>query len=365
MKRGFETKRAALDDLREAQSASSKGGYAEPSRQLTGAYLAGWLGGLRLAPSTVASYRMNVRLHIAPRIGAVPLSGLTAVTLDKLYRQLEKDGRADRQAGGGLSARTVRYIHTIISAALRDAAEAGLIPANPAAKAHPPTAKQARSPEMHPWTAGQLSAFLAWSARNSPLHPAWHVLAMTGMRRGELLALRWRDVNLDAATVSVRRSVTVVKVRGEHEQLAESPTKTAKPRVIDIDPGTVAVLRAWKRERGSLVLTLARDDALVFGNMEGGFRHPETFSKMFVKAVARCRRDLGEDAVPAIRLHDPPLARHDPAVRPQAGQHGQPAARPCLRGGHADHLQPRAAGRPEAGGCPVRRAGRGGVTGAK
>jgi integrase len=51
-------------------------------------------------------------------------------------------------------------------------------------------------------------------------------------------------------------------------------------------------------------LVLVQPDALVFGNREGAFRHPETFSKLFVKAVARCRRDLGDDAVPAIRLHD-------------------------------------------------------------
>ena len=118
-----------------------------------GDYLATWLDGLRLAPSTVASYKKNVRLHIAPNIGSVPLASLTPVTLDKLYRQLEHGGRADHRAGEGLSARTVRYIHTIISAALRDAVDAGLLPANPARRAHPPTARQARAPEMHPWDA--------------------------------------------------------------------------------------------------------------------------------------------------------------------------------------------------------------------
>ena len=87
---------------------------------LTGEYLATWLDGLRLAPSTVASYRKNVRLHIAPRIGTVPLASLTAVRLDQLYRELERDGRADHKTGEGLSARTVRYIHTTISGALRD-----------------------------------------------------------------------------------------------------------------------------------------------------------------------------------------------------------------------------------------------------
>jgi integrase len=68
---------------------------------------------------------------------------------------------------------------------------------------------------------------------------------MTGMRRGELPALRWRDADLDAATIRVRRSVGVVKTFGEPEEITEGPTKTNKPRVIDLDPGTVVVLRTW------------------------------------------------------------------------------------------------------------------------
>ena len=180
MRRGFLTKKAALADLRDALAGSCRTGYAEPSKMLTGDYLASWLDGLRLAPSTVASYRRNIRLHIAPAIGGVPLASLTPVVLDKLYRDLETSGRADHRSGEGLSARTVRYLHTIISSALRDAVDAGLLPANPASRAHPPTAKLAASPEMHPWTAAQLAAFLSWARDSSELAPAWHVLAFTG-----------------------------------------------------------------------------------------------------------------------------------------------------------------------------------------
>jgi integrase len=116
---------------------------------------------------------------------------------------------------------------------------------------------------MHPWDAAQLSAFLAWSATRSELHTAWRVLAYTGMRRGELLALRWRDVDLDAATITVRRSAGLIRNAGQGAEVTEGPTKTDRPRVVDPDAGTVEELRAWKKDRGGLALALARDDSLV------------------------------------------------------------------------------------------------------
>ena len=125
------------------------------------------------------------------------------------------------------------------------------------------------------------------------------------MRRGELLALRWRDVDLDAATIASLRSVGVVRNKGEGAEIVEATTKTDKSRrVIDIDPATVAVLRAWKRERGEVALSLARPDALVFSDLEGGYLHPERFWRTWKTTVARCRTGLGEDAPPVITIHD-------------------------------------------------------------
>ena len=83
----------------------------------------------------------------------------------------------------------------------------------------------------------------------------------------------------------MRRSVGIVRVKGCKGILREGPTKTCKPRVVDIDPATVAVLRAWKRARGAMALQLARNDAIVFGNHEGQFRQPERFSHLFARAA--------------------------------------------------------------------------------
>ncbi|MFC5748915.1 site-specific integrase [Actinomadura rugatobispora] len=256
--------------LRDALGKVDRDEWVDPSKQPVGEYLDTWAAGLRLGDSTVASYKKNIRLHLKPYLGAVPLASLTTAKIDALYRTLETTGRRNGKGettGTGLSARTVRYIHTILRSALQDAvdAEPALLVKNPADKATPPTAKEAKPPEMHPWTAVRLRAFLDWSASHSHLHTAWWVLAMTGMRRGELLALRWRDVDLDAGTLRIRRSVGVIKVKGQKNRIQEGDTKTSKPRTVDIDETTVALLRAHKRERGGLALKFARDDALVLG----------------------------------------------------------------------------------------------------
>jgi integrase len=298
------TKRAAQYALRAKLVDAARGELVDPSRQPVGDYLGEWFAGLRLAPSTVASYRKNIRLHVIPRLGTVPLAALTTERIDRLYRDLERGGRADHRQGEALSPRTVRYVHTTLSAALAAAVKTRRLARNPAADASPPTAKQAKAPEMHPWTASQLAVFLGWSRDNSQNHALWHVLAYTGMRRGELLALRWQDIDLNAATVSVRRSVSAIKHKGAAREIREGDTKTARPRTIDIDPATVAVLRAWKRERGLMAFQLAQDQALAFGNHAGQFRDPETFSKVFKRTQRRCAQALGDATPPEIRLHD-------------------------------------------------------------
>jgi integrase len=133
------------------------------------------------------------------------------------------------------------------------------------------------------------------------------VLAYTGMRRGECLALRWRDVDFDSGTISIRRSVGLSRVKGERPKLQEGKTKNRDARVVDVDESTMALLRTLKRERGSIALQLARDDAIVFGDAEGKHRHPERFSRSFKDHLKRCRKQLekqGAEPPPEIRLHD-------------------------------------------------------------
>jgi integrase len=139
---------------------------------------------------------------------------------------------------------------------------------------------------------------------------------MTGMRRGEALALRWRDVDLDTSMIGVRRSAGMVRNAGEGAEVIEGDTKSGKARVVDLDDGAAAVLRAWRKDRGSMALQLITPGSLVFGDIEGGHRNPEHVSRQFVRDVERCRQALGDGAVPVIRLHD----YADTCVMPMSGR---------------------------------------------
>ncbi|MGY1722285.1 tyrosine-type recombinase/integrase [Blastococcus sp. SYSU DS0533] len=303
LKRGFKTRRDAAAALRAEVRKAEVGEWIEPSKQRLDAYLAEWIQGLRLSPSTLASYRKNIRLHIDPYLGAQSVARLTGPGVDAWMRTLEGSGRADGQ--GGLSARTVRYVYTILRSALSDAVKQGRLSVNPTDRSTPPSPSEARPPEMQAWTAAELGRFLGWAeGYDEDLAMGWRLLAATGMRRGEALALRWRDVDLDAGRLAVRRSVGVVKTKGAGERLVEGPTKTGRSRVVDLDAGTVAALRAYRAARGLLALDLVRDSALVLGNLDGTHRHPERFSRRFSGQVVQARKALGEERLPVIRLHD-------------------------------------------------------------
>src|SRR3954451_21508846 len=122
-----------------------------------------------------------------PPLGAVPMDRLTGTAVFALMRTLEASGRADGQ--GGLSPRTVRYVYTILRSALADAVKHGRLAVNPTDRSTPPSPSQARPPEMHAWTARELTRFLRWAdEHDSDIAMAWRLLAYTGMRRGEALA---------------------------------------------------------------------------------------------------------------------------------------------------------------------------------
>ncbi|HWC10894.1 MAG TPA: site-specific integrase, partial [Acidimicrobiales bacterium] len=171
----------------------------------------------------------------------VRIVNLSAADLDALYSRLLATGRRDGR--GGLSPRTVRYVHTIVSKALSDAVPKRLLVRNPALDADPPSAKSAAPPEMTWWEPDELRAFLT-SVASDELGALWRLAAMTGMRRGEGCGLRWSDVDLETGRLAVRQQLTTVR----HELVfRERPKSDHGRRTIGLDAETLAVLRDHRR----------------------------------------------------------------------------------------------------------------------
>jgi len=195
-------------------------------------------------------------------------------------------------------------VHQIIRRVLVQAVSDGLLAKNPCDSATPPTAAEAKSDEQHPWTEDELAAFLGWAQDNASNYTLWKLLANTGMRRGEALALRWRDFNQVGREITIRGSAGIVRVHGEGAQMEEGTTKTGTVRKVGIGPETIDALRSWWQERQALAPALASPDALIFGDLEDELRNAEHVSRQFKRDIARCQKALGKDVLPEIRLHD-------------------------------------------------------------
>jgi integrase len=293
---GYRTKKDAERALTELLTAKDSGAYIELTKETFGQFSPVWLLAIKptLRPSTHYSYERNLKLHVLPHLESVQLRRIDAGMLNSLYASLLADGRKN-YAGGGLSPRTVQYVHAIVHRALRDAVKWGRLARNPADAADPPKATAASRPESTTWTADQLRTFLE-RTRTSRFSAAYHLIATTGLRRGEALGLRWQDLDLDAGRASIRQTVIAIK----HTVMISTP-KTAKGRrTVTLDSGTVAALREHRARQAAERLLMGagwRDNDLVFCHPDGTALHPERFSRGFLETVARI-------GLPRIRLHD-------------------------------------------------------------
>ncbi len=289
---GFPTKAEAIAAMHGLQAAAASGSFVEPSRRTVAHYLAEWLQAVRpplVRGGTWRGYELNVRRHLVPRLGGVPLQQLTRATVKAAYQDLALHGSP---TGRPLNPKTVHNIHLTLRKALRDAVEDRLLSHNSADGAH---RLHADRPEMRTWTAEQVSAFLTAVADRDDF-ALWRLAATTGMRRGELVGVRRTDIDLEAGTVQVQQQ----RVRGM-SGYTYGPPKTARGRrSIPIDSGTIAALRAHLRAQGVIrpAFGLGYQDAgLVFARADGTPLDPDSVSGAFEQIVRR----LG---LPVIRLHD-------------------------------------------------------------
>ncbi len=238
-RRGFPSQKAAQAELTRILGSLEQRTYVAPQRQTLADFLTQtWLPAVEhtIKPGTFESYRRNVRLHIAGRpIGRRLLQEVDPTQLNALYGALLAGDGAHR----ALSPRSVAYIAAILHRAFRDAVRWQAVVRNPADAADPPRA--ARRNDLATWSGAQLHTFLD-SVDKDRLRVCWWLLATTGMRRGEVLGLRWADVDLDAGTLRVVRTLITTDVQRKGAPgMAWGTPKTAKGRrIVALDPATVA-----------------------------------------------------------------------------------------------------------------------------
>lgn len=304
-KRGFLDAVAARTALREILVDVDRGEHVEDTGETLNSYRERYFAALRVRDTTLAGYRKHYRVHVEPaNISSMPLVDLTKDHLNSFYRQLERNGRKDRgHVGEPLGPATVRHVHVLISQILEAALDDGLVRTNPAKRASPPSVQDAAPPEMTTWSPDEAKTFLEWSRdKGDYLHMAWFVLLSTGMRRGELLALRWRDIDFDNHVVTVARSLSYVKEAGKKPVVTFTRPKNGKVRNVDVDAAVTDALRERRSGITSVAPEFARAASLVFTNRFGQHHNPVQFSRQWRERVAQAIE--AHPDLPRLHLHE-------------------------------------------------------------
>lgn len=298
------TKEDARMALREARAGADAGLVFDAGKQTTGAYLDRWLADSvkdTLRQRTFERYERIVRVHIKPAIGRVKLKALTPAHARALYRQ---------KLDSGLSPRTVNYIHVTLHKALSQAVSDGPLPRNAAQVKAPRPEK----PEIKPLSPDQARKLIATAYATGDRYAALYVVALhTGMREGEMLGLRWDDLDLDATTPMLRVRRTLSETRTGHK--FELP-KSGKGRSIKLSSKAVDALRSHRAKQAEEKLRLGslwQDNGLVFSTTTGTTTSGTNLLGRYFKPL------LKQADLPAIRLHD---LRHTCAtILLMAGKH--------------------------------------------
>ena len=270
------------------------GTFVEPSKLTVGEYLRQWLrdyAETHVRQRTLEGYRGNISRYILPAIGNIALDKLSARHIQEMEAGLLRDGGVESK---GLSPRTVLHIHRVFSEALRHAVRLGTLHRNVAEAVEPPRAQRYRSKTLG-WD--DVHRFL--DQVDSPLHHTLIILDLqTGLRRSEILGLRWTDVDFQEGTISVNRSLVSLPSGG----VILTPTKTGKGRMVPVPREALLALRAHRdrveagAQSGNYRLSYEAEN-LVFCREDGSPLRPDSITHAF----ARFAKKAG---MKGLRLHD-------------------------------------------------------------
>lgn len=243
--------------------------------------------GKDISPRTLNDYRNLVENKIKPGLGTLPIGKVDVRVLDAFYGNLRQSGN-DRFKGRPLSGSRVRDVHVIISGALSLATRYRWVPYNPAVHARPPAGRNAQRAVPTPEQVRQVSAAVA---DDPELALFLRLSVTTGLRPGEVCALRWMDVDLEAAELEVNGNIITAK--GLPSGYVRRPPKSINGiRVLALDRRTVKMLRAHKAHRAAVTAGLAGElapDTYLFSMRPDGSRpvRPDAMTKRFTALAKR------------------------------------------------------------------------------
>jgi integrase len=291
------TKKDAERRLAELLHQLDTGTFMKPSKTTLAEFLERWLKDYawpNLAPRTAEGYESIIHRHLIPSLGSMTLTLLKPEHLQRYYSEKLAGGRCDGK--GALNPTTVSHHHTCLHRALKMALKWGLINRNPADAVTPPRPQRA---EIHTMNEDDITRFFE-TAKATPYYVLFYEALFTGMRRSELLALRWCDVDLLLCQAHITRGLHHLRTG---EIVFRAPSTAKGRRMVSLSPSAALLLQEHRdkqeAQRAMLGIPL-KDDDLIFSDLEGKPLLPDTVSHVWAKLVKRA-------GLEDIRFHD---ARH-------------------------------------------------------
>ena len=285
------SKRDAQTECAKLIAAITGGSFSEPNKVTVTEFLERWLGHMttQVDARTHVGYAEKVRKNIVPLLGQVLLTKLRSDQIEAAYTKALASGRCD--GNGGLSPRTVHHLHRILKQALKQAAKWKLLAVNPCEAVDAPKVekKEMKTYDM-PQTVDALKEM-----RQTRFLIAYLLAAMCGLRRGEISALRWKNVDLDACALRVVQTARQIGTKVDYK-----PVKNTKGRPVALSPIMVYELRAHRARQTEELLRLgikSTGDSFVFAQPEGTPIKPGSITNEW-------KRLVGKHALPGIRFHD-------------------------------------------------------------
>lgn len=283
---GYDRKDEAEYALAEIIYKMKKGNLVLPDNTRLGEYLIYWLKRYKknIAVTTYNTYNSIIKNHLVPNLGNIPLQNLKPLHIEDYYYNKRKE----------LSQRTLLHHHRVLSLALKSAVGWQLIPNNPCDHVETPKPAKYKPKILTPEQSKELMQLVKDTDMEAPII----LMLATGIRRGELLALTWEDIDFANKILSIDKSLAVNE--SNKKLIIKEPKSKSSIRTISISNGVINILKQHKVKQNEEKLKLGKyynDNNLIFATPEGNLINPSTFSRKFGNIIK-------ESNLPKIRLHD-------------------------------------------------------------